>query len=561
MSEGKYVITIFSAPMQGSNYGAFTDWVDEPHISKTELRINNSFTIRERMELVAEKEYTGISAIYQFLGNGVQMVSGSLFYIFAAHIFPPSDLGTIALFIAIVGLFSIVFTLGLNTAIIHFISSSLNSRVYSPGRILFRILGIGTLFAFAGMLIIYLISGYISVLFFHNAADTHYIKLLSIVLFGNIIFSILNGALIGFEKFRASALISVMIWAIYYFGAIILAYMGHSLIAIIYGWIIGLALGVIIDIVYLLGILAGGYMKKRRGIVGSRTIFNYALPVLLTAIIGYGASYTDRFVVSYLMNTYYLGIYNFALLVFSGIGFIAFPFNNITLPKFSEFFGNNQRDLTRSSVKSSSLLLSYFYIPVAMGTASLAPLILYYIAGSAYVTGQFALMIVMLIPAPFVSQNILVQAISSVRKTSYFLYSSIAALASNVIISFLLIPFIGIVGAALGFSSVYIVTFSILYRLAKRENLVSFDLKGLSKIWFSGIIMFAVVFIMMHISVMETGYSAVILPILIMTGTAVYILVSGWLRVFSDEEKEYILSMFPEKMLTIRKLIKFMILR
>jgi len=89
--------------MQGSNYGAFTDWVDEPHISKTELRINNSFTIRERMELVAEKEYTGISAIYQFLGNGVQMVSGSLFYIFAAHIFPPSDLGTIALFIAIVG--------------------------------------------------------------------------------------------------------------------------------------------------------------------------------------------------------------------------------------------------------------------------------------------------------------------------------------------------------------------------------------------------------------------------------------------------------------------------
>jgi len=108
---------------------------------------------------------------------------------------------------------------------------------------------------------------------------------------------------------------------------------------------------------------------------------------------------------------------------------------------------------------------------------------------------------------------------------------------------------------------VYIVTFSILYRLAKREKLVSFDLKGLSKIWFSGIIMFAVVFILMRISVMETGYSAVILPILIMAGTAVYILVAGRLKVFSDEEKVYILSMFPDKMPTIRKLIKFMILR
>jgi O-antigen/teichoic acid export membrane protein len=69
------------------------------------------------MELVAEKDYVGISAIYQFLGNGVQMISGSLFYIFAAHIFSPSDLGTIALFIAIVGLFNIVFTLGLNTVV------------------------------------------------------------------------------------------------------------------------------------------------------------------------------------------------------------------------------------------------------------------------------------------------------------------------------------------------------------------------------------------------------------------------------------------------------------
>ena len=40
------------------------------------------------MELGAEKEYVGISAIYQFLGNGVQVVSGSLFYIFAARIHP-----------------------------------------------------------------------------------------------------------------------------------------------------------------------------------------------------------------------------------------------------------------------------------------------------------------------------------------------------------------------------------------------------------------------------------------------------------------------------------------
>ncbi len=513
------------------------------------------------MELSAEKEYVGISALYQFLGNGVQMISGSLFYILAAHIFPPSDLGIIALFIAIVGLFSIVFTLGLNTAITHFISSNLNSKVYSPGRVLFQILSIGTLVAFSGLIIVYLISGYISIIFFHTPSDTYYIKLLSIVLFGNIIFSILNGAIIGFERFRASALISVMIWLIYYFGALILAFVTHSLITIIYGWIIGLAIGFIIDIIYLLGILASGYMRKTHGVVGSRTIFNYALPILLSSILGYGASYTDRFVVSYLMSTYYLGIYNFPLLIFSGISFIVTPFNNITLPKFSEFFGNDQRNFIRSSVRSSSLLLSYFYIPVAMGIASLAPVILYYIAGPVYVTGQFALIIVMLIPTLFVSQNMLVQAISSVRKTSFFLYSSIGSLISNIVLSFILIPFIGLIGAALGFSSVYFVTFIILYSLAKRENLVSFDIAGFSKIWFSAIIMFAVVFTLMHISLIEIGYSIITLPILIVIGALVFLFISSRLKIFSEEEKQYISSMFPDRMVTIKKLIKFLILR
>ena len=154
------------------------------------------------MELGAEREYVGVSAIYQFFGNGVQMVSGSLFYIFAARIFPPNDLGVIALFIAIVGLFGILFTVGLNNAVTHFISSNLNSTVYSTGRTLFRILFLGIILASAGLAIVFSLSGYISSIFFHSTSYEYYIKLLSMVLFGNIIFSILNGAILGFQRFR-----------------------------------------------------------------------------------------------------------------------------------------------------------------------------------------------------------------------------------------------------------------------------------------------------------------------------------------------------------------------
>ena len=512
------------------------------------------------MELGAEKEYVGISAIYQLLGNGVQVVSGSLFYIFAARIFPPSDLGVIALFIAIVGLFGIVFTVGLNSAITHFISSNLNSKVYSPGKTLFRILVLGILLAFAGLLVVYAFSGYISIIFFHATSYTFYIKLLSIVLFGNIIFSILNGAIIGFEKFKISALISVVIWVIYYFGALTLAYIDRSLIDIIYGWILGLALGILIDFVYLLAILARGYMRKHHRTVGSRSIFVYAIPVLLSSIIGYGASYTDRFVVAYLLNTYYLGIYNFTLLIFSGISFIAIPFNNITLPKFSEFFGNDQRSFIKSNVGASSLLLTYFYTPVALGIAALSPIVLYYIAGPAYVSGQYALIVVMLVPTLFISQNLLIQAISSVRKTSFFLYSSLGSLVANVVFSFLLIPYFGLIGAAFGFSSVYVVSFIILYRLAKKEDLVQYNISGTMKIWASSILMFIIVYLALHFMVEKYGYSLFILPFLILVGALIYTVVASRLRVFSKEEREFILSMFPDRLNSIKRVISFLVL-
>ena len=128
-------------------------------------------------------------------------------------------------------------------------------------------------------------------------------------------------------------------------------------------------------------------------------------------------------------------------------------------PKFSEFFGNDQRSFIKSNVGASSLLLTYFYTPIALGIAALSPIVLYYIAGPAYVSGQYALIVVMLVPTLFISQNLLIQAISSVRKTSFFLYSSLGSLVANVIFSFLLIPYFGLIGAAFGFSSVYVVSF------------------------------------------------------------------------------------------------------
>jgi len=201
------------------------------------------------------------------------------FYIVAARIFNTSDMGSIALFIAIIGLFSIVFSVGLNTAATHFISSNLASSHYSVRTILLRILSLGIGASILGFAIVFALSSSISFLFFHSTVDYSMIRLLAIVLIGNILFSILNGAVLGFQRFRASAIISVTIWVIYYFGALAFAFFDHSLYTIIFGWIIGLAAGILVDIVYLFVITLKGRSERTRRHMGSRSIFAILCPL------------------------------------------------------------------------------------------------------------------------------------------------------------------------------------------------------------------------------------------------------------------------------------------
>ena len=285
-------------------------------------------------------------------------------------------------------------------------------------------------------------------------------------------------------------------------------------------------------------------------------LFRYSLPVLMAGIISVGAASADRFVVSGLLNLSSLGIYNFSLLIATSISFLAAPFNNILMPKFSELFGRGEIGKIAPLTEVSSTMLSYFYVPSALGIAALAPNILYFLGGSQYIGGSMPLRIIMFSTAVFITQNILTQAVASVRRTRIFIYSSGFALASNVIFSILLIPKYGLIGAAIGFSSVYGVTFVILYYFARRETVVKFDIYGLSKVWFIGFAMFSLVAYMSYVF----GQSLYLLPVYVLTGAFTFMILSRVVGVFKREDHELILSLFPSNFRFVRRALTLLLL-
>ena len=503
----------------------------------------------------SQSRFIGVDALFQYAGSSVQLFSGFVFYIIAVRLFNTADMGAIAIFIAIVGLFNIIFSFGLSTASQHFTSYNLGKGDYpSVRKTIYRIIKYGFALSFLGLITLEILSGEISVVFLHSARFTVLVRILGVVLFGNILFGILNGTILGIQQFRLSAIISIFIWVTYYFGALGFAFFLRSIDTIVFGWLIGISLGVVTELVVVLSSVKKHFEGGKSP--SSSYIIRYSFPILLSGVISYGAAYADRFIVSGILNLSALGVYNFSLLIASAIGFMSIPFNNILMPKFSEMFGKNEKERIASTVGVSSTLLSYFYVPSALGIAALAPVILNLLGGGAYVTGAEPLRIIMFFTAIFITQNIITQAIASVRRTRLFLYSSGLALAANFGLSILLVPRYGLIGAALGYSSVYAVTFAILYFFAKRESLISIDVWGMLKVWGSAATMFVTVDYISNF----TGLRIIYLPVYILFGALIYVGLAKMIGIFKSENKELILSLFPSKFTLIRKLLFVLVL-
>lgn len=489
---------------------------------------------------IIKKRSLGTDAIFQYSGSITRALSGLLFYVVVDRLFDTTLVGAIALLIAITGLLSGLFSLGLGPASQHFISAALGKGDRGSARkIILRIFALSTIASLVGSAILVIFRFQISDILFHSPSYAIYVSYTAIVLFATNLFVVYNGILLGLQKFRESAIITVVTWALFYSVAVMLALVIRSLFEVVMGWIIGMVIGSLVE--YLLIIRSTTKFPKGGTLPDNRIFYGFLLPVLFSSLMGYGSIYTDRFIVAGLLSLSQLGIYNFVLLFALSMLLITAPFSNILIPKFSELFGRGERLEIKGYVRGSMLLLSFVYVPIALGIAALSPLLLHVLGGAQYVAGAAPLTVIMFISALFSPQYILTQAMVSVRKTNVLLISNSVPLLSNILLSFLLIPRFGLIGASIGFSSVNVATFFILLYYSNKEQLASFEIAGMLKIWAASLATFALMYLLRSI----TGDQIDFIILYTTAGILVYLGMVRALRIFTGHSKVIVTTLFP----------------
>lgn len=491
----------------------------------------------EKLEL--EEEISG-GIFFQYVNSIALFLAGFIFYIYIIHFYSSQLVGTVALLLAITSLLNIFFSLGLGYGLQHFISYHLGRKEYSSIRgmtVKFSAIGVGL--ASLSFIFLYFSSPIFAILFFHSFKYIILVKFLGIDLFFMLISTFLSGILIGLQNFKSQAAWGVVgIVTTYVLPVILLLYFNRAIFMVV-GWASGYALS---SIAYSILIFKRvGKIATNGKNVNVSPVLRYAFPIFLASLIGYGASYVDRFIVSYLMNLSLLGIYNFALLISSAISFLVVPFPTILLPKLSEMYGLGKKEEIKEYVAKGMELMSTVYVPVAMLIAALSSYILPFLSSVEYLPVSGPMMIVLVSSSVFVTGNILSVSLQGIRKTKIFIITSLFALLSNFVISVLLIPKFQMIGASIGYSSIYAVSFFIMYYYARKFDVLKFEGIKIAKIYLSGFVMFFVILTLQD----KFPYSPLKLFILIFLGFAIYAGMIKVMKTFAKEDIDFIMLLIP----------------
>jgi len=184
-----------------------------------------------------------------------------------------------------------------------------------------------------------------ALLSFHSYAYLDYLRLMDVELFSRVINNTLFYILLGLLSFRLNGILNIFNYALGYDLIILFLLLNSNPIRRIFAWIAGY---------YATTFLLLYYVHRREGRappansgVSLSSVLSHSIPIFISGLVGYGVTYVDRFIVSFLVNPSKLGIYNFALLLINVLSILTLPFTSVLLSRLSEFYGSGDRESFR----------------------------------------------------------------------------------------------------------------------------------------------------------------------------------------------------------------------
>jgi len=400
-----------------------------------------------------------------------------VYRLYIAKVYGPEGYGIFALSLAILGIFQVFAILGMPNVVSRYISyfigkgkkREIHSFIISSYQV-----SIFFSFIFSGIL--FVSSDYLAIKF---KIDHIYLKILSFGMFFIGIKAVNNGIFLGYQKIKYYVLTEHLLGNLNkVFLAILFGIIDLTVLSLVISWTVAVFVTFLISISFLL-------KKKFFRLDFSQSftyrfeILKFSLPMTLSSFLDAVMGYTDSIMLGLFFSPVIVGIYNIAMptamlvLIFGSVFYLNY------MPKLSELYGAGNFSEIIYLNKLVSKWVFFLAFPLAILLVSFPKEIIFILFGENYIEAYVALRILslgFLMRTFFEISNAILHA---TRKPHIILFNSLVATFGNVLLNYILIPIMGIMGAAIA-SFMSTLTWGILILFFSRKyiniNPLSLDL-------------------------------------------------------------------------------------
>jgi O-antigen/teichoic acid export membrane protein len=337
-------------------------------------------------------------------------------------------------------------------------------------------------------------SDFLAVKYFHTLSASIILKLLSIFFFLSVFIDMTRNLFEAFQKpfwfpfvdFAKNAFVFVFI--------LLFLSLGFGIFSPVFAYVI---MALIVPLLFLPVLLRVFNFSKYKLIFSKKfgkKLFFFGLPFVFVSISAIVISQVDTLLLTYFRSLGEVGVYNVVL----PLSMILLQFSSavavILFPMCSEFWAKGEKE---NLIKTINKIYKYSYaiiIPLGLVVFAFTPFILGTFFGSEYIQGTLAMRILLIGVILYTIANINQYILAGIGKPK--ITAKIVGIVAlfNFIGNLILIPYYGIVGAAVMTTLSYIFALVLSLKYLRKYMKLKVSIKSWVKIFVAGIFIVAVIF-------------------------------------------------------------------
>jgi O-antigen/teichoic acid export membrane protein len=433
-------------------------------------------------------------------------IIGFLSTIYFAHALGPSLLGAYFLFLAYLGIFNLVGDGGFGGAAVKRISEGKEQNEYLSAFVFLRIVFLAlsvSLLLFAEP-------------YFKDLTSSGVFPWLVLALILSVFSSISVAGVYGAGKvgvFQISIFVDAIIRTLFQIIAVIL---GFGIAGLIGGFIGGLIAGAMMNFRYF------ELRLVRFRISHLKNLSSFSFWMFLTASGSLVFSYADTILIGFFLNNAQVGIYRTAFQLTSIATFATLAFHTVLYPKISKWWTQGQIKEIENSLTRTWTYSLFLAIPTCIGGWILGDKLLYYLYGASFVEGTSALYFLLLVQVVNVFMFLGTMSLTALNRPKDAFWVTVIAAVANILLDIVLIPVMGIAGAAV--ATLIAMTLNAIGALILLSRIISvkFEYKPIKNILYAAGLM-GVFLVCIHFLLPLTNVITVVAVVIL--GAAIYTIV------------------------------------